>query len=160
MTWNTLTPRGRMNQAPRRMGRRGGYAPERDLFETMRDMMTMPFEGGALAEEFTPRIDVSEKDGETVVRAEMPGMNPDDVDISLQNGNLILKGEKKMENEDQGEDYYHVERGYGSFYRAIPVPDGVTEKDVKAAYKNGVLTVRVPKSDAQQGTRIPIDVES
>lgn len=160
MVFNALTPWRRNVQAPRSVGSRGGFAPERDIFETMRDMMRMPFEEGLFSEGFTPRIDVSEKNGETVVRAEMPGMNPDDVDISLQNGNLVLKGEKKLENEDQGENYYHMERSYGSFYRSIPVSSEVTEKDVKASYKNGVLTVRIPQSESQQGKRIPIDVES
>jgi HSP20 family protein len=141
------------------MAERSGFAPERDIFETMRELMRWPFDEGLMGDAYAPQIDVSETDGERVIRAEMPGLNPEDVDISLQNGNLVLKGEKKRENEDQGENYYHVERSYGSFYRSVPVPEDITENDVKASFKNGVLTVRVPKGESSSGKRIPIDVE-
>jgi HSP20 family protein len=152
-----LTPRLSNVMTPRR---NTGWLPERDVFETIQDLMRRPFDDFFGTSEFMPRIDVSEQDGETIVRAEIPGMSPDDVDVKLENGNLVLKGEKKVENDDRDENRYHVERSFGSFYRAIPVSSDVTEDDVKASFKNGVLTVRLPNSRVEgQGKRIPIESE-
>jgi HSP20 family protein len=152
-----LTPRLSNVMTPRR---NTGWLPERDVFETIQDLMRRPFDDFFGTSEFMPRIDVSEQDQETVVRAEIPGMSPEDVDVKLENGNLVLKGEKKVENEDKDENRYHVERSFGSFYRAIPVSRDVTEDDVKASFKNGILTVRLPNSKVEgQGKRIPIESE-
>lgn len=153
-----LTPRLTNAMTPRRST--GGWLPERDVFETIQELMRRPFDDFFGTSEFMPRIDVSEHNQETVVRAEIPGMNPDDVDVKLENGNLVIKGEKKVENEDNNENRYHVERSYGSFYRAIPVSSDLSEQDVKASFKNGVLTVRLPNSKLEgQGKRIPIESE-
>jgi len=152
-----LTPRLSNVMAPRR---NAGWLPERDVFETIQDLMHRPFDDFFGSSEFMPRVDVSEQDQETIVRAEIPGMSPENVDVKLENGNLVLKGEKKVENEDKDENRYHVERSFGSFYRAIPVSSDVTEEDVKASFKNGVLTVRLPNSKVKaQGKRIPIESE-
>ncbi|HMB30551.1 MAG TPA: Hsp20/alpha crystallin family protein [Desulfohalobiaceae bacterium] len=131
---------------------------ERDFFDTMRDMLRMPIDE-LFSGEFVPTVDVREKENEMVIRAEIPGLEPNDVDVSLQEGNLVIKGEKKIENEDQKDTYYQMESKYGSFYRTIPVSREISEKDIKASFKNGVLTVQLPKNKVDSGKKIPIDVE-
>ena len=153
-----LTPRLSNVMTPRR--NTGGWLPERDVFETMQELMRRPFDDVFGSSEFMPRVDISEHENDTVVRAEIPGMNPEDVDIRLENGHLVLKGEKKVESEDKDENRYHVERSYGSFYRTIPVSGDLSEDDVKASFKNGVLTVRLPNNKVEgQAKRIPIETE-
>jgi HSP20 family protein len=112
-----------------------------------------------LATPLIPRVDVFEQGNDIVVRAEMPGMKKDDISVDLDQGDLVIRGELKEESEVNEEDYYRMERSYGSFYRRIPLPDGVNEDQIKASYNNGVLEVRVPKPSDQQsttGTKIPI----
>ncbi len=107
---------------------------------------------------YVPSIDVSEDEKEIRVTAELPGMDEKDIDISLSKDLLTIKGEKRIEKEDRGRDYYHVERSYGSFYRTIPLPDGVDLDKVEASFSKGVLTVRLPKTpEAQKGIKkIPV----
>ncbi len=128
-------------------------APERrtamrtpmDMFEMFEDMWRNPFRGlDELDQQFTPAIEVSEKENEIVVRAEVPGMNPEDMDIRVENNHLILSGEKKHEHKDEKENQIHREFSYGRFYRTIPLRGEVDPGDVKAKYKDGVLTVNVP----------------
>jgi HSP20 family protein len=106
--------------------------------------------------EWAPALDVSEtKDGITV-RAEVPGMDPKDIELSLQEQVLTVKGEKKQEKEEKDEHYYRAERSYGAFARAIRLPAPVDSSKVTATFKNGVLTVALPKAPAAKGTTIPI----
>jgi HSP20 family protein len=153
-----LTPRLMDNMTPRRNF--GGLIPERDVFETIQEMMRRPFEEYFGNERFMPRIDLSEDDNETIIRAEIPGMNPNDVDIRLENGNLLISGEKKYEDENKDESRYYVERSYGSFHRTIPVSTELKEDDIKASFKNGVLTVRLPKEKIEgRSKKIPVETE-
>ena len=96
---------------------------------------------------FTPQIDVSETDKEIKISAELPGMDDKDIEVSLSKDMLTIKGEKKEEKEDKGKDYYRVERSYGSFSRTIPLPAEVQDDKVGAAFKKGVLTITLPKSE-------------
>jgi len=107
---------------------------------------------------FTPRVDISESDKEFQVTAELPGMDEKNLDISLANSVLTLKGEKKEEKEDKRKDYYRMERSYGMFRRTIPLPEGVDLEKVEASFREGVLTVTLPKMvEAQkERKRIPI----
>ena len=107
---------------------------------------------------FTPRVDISESDKEFQVTAELPGMDEKNLDISLANSVLTLKGEKKEEKEDKRKDYYRMERSYGMFSRTIPLPEGVDLEKVEASFREGVLTVTLPKMvEAQkERKRIPI----
>ncbi len=104
-----------------------------------------PFEGRIGT--FAPRIDVSETDREITVSAELPGLDEKDIDVSLSDDMLTIKGEKKDEKEDKGKDYYRMERSYGSFSRTIPLPVEVQADKVDATFKKGVLTVTLPKSE-------------
>jgi HSP20 family protein len=105
--------------------------------------------------EFTPRVNVTEREKEFEVTAELPGMVESDIDITLSRDSITVKGEKKQEIEDKGDNYYRMERSYGSFSRRIQLPTDVIDKDnVEAEFKNGVLTVTLPKlEDAQPISR-------
>lgn len=95
---------------------------------------------------FNPQVDVTENDQEIKVAAELPGLTEKDVEVSLANDMLTISGEKRAEKEDKGENYYRMERSYGSFQRTIPLPTEVEANKVDATFKNGVLTVTLPKS--------------
>lgn len=105
--------------------------------------------------EFSPRVNVTEREKELEITAELPGMAEDDIDITLARDVLTIKGEKKQETEDKGENYYRMERSYGKFSRIIPLPADVVDNDnVEAVFKNGVLTITLPKlEEAQQVSR-------
>ncbi len=95
---------------------------------------------------FSPKVDVTENDKEINISAELPGLDEKDIDVSLHNDMLVIKGEKKEEKEDKGKDYYKMERSYGSFSRTIPLPVEVETDKVQAKFKKGVLSISLPKS--------------
>jgi HSP20 family protein len=138
---------------------------EEDPFFALRREMDRLFDdfwGGGLLEPygaFDPRVDVTETETEVKVTTELPGLDEKDVEVSLTQNMLTLSGEKKAEKEDKGENYYRMERSYGSFRRAIPLPGEVEADKVEATFKNGVLTVVLPKT-AQAQTRKKIAIKS
>jgi HSP20 family protein len=93
---------------------------------------------------WSPKIDVFERDNRLVTRVDLPGMKKEDVSVEVTDGHLTLSGERKRETEEKKDDFYRSEREYGSFYRSVPLPDGVKLEDVKATFTNGVLEVSVP----------------
>jgi HSP20 family protein len=105
---------------------------------------------------FKPSLDVSETDAEIKVSAELPGLDEKDIDVSLMHNVLTISGQKKAEKEDKGENYHRVERSYGSFKRSIALPSEVDADKVEAAFKNGVLTVHLPKTTETQTKRIAV----
>lgn len=116
-----------------------------------------PFERGP-AGAFIPRVDVSETDREIKVSAELPGLDENDIDVSLTRDTLTIKGEKKEEKEEKGTDYYRMERSYGSFSRSIPLPVEVDTDKVEATFKKGVLHVTLPKTESaiEKTKKIPV----
>ena len=103
-----------------------------------------------------PAVDVSEKDKEFEIMAELPGLDEKDVEVKLANGNLTIKGEKKEEKEEREKDYYLSERRYGSFVRSFPLPEGVNADKIEASFAKGVLTVKLPKTaEAQAEKKFP-----
>src|ERR687887_1653056 len=93
---------------------------------------------------WTPAVDVFTRGGDLVVRAEIPGVNPEkDVDISFEDGALTIKGERGFEEKTEREDFYRFESSYGSFQRTIPLPQGIKAENVRATYENGILEVVV-----------------
>jgi HSP20 family protein len=112
-------------------------------------------EGG----EWLPSLDVSETKNDLVIKAELPGMDPKDIDISLINGFLTIKGEKKQEKEEKDENYHLIERSYGSFTRSVRLPREVQSDKITASFKNGVLRVTLPKSEEAKKKEIKIKVE-
>jgi HSP20 family protein len=93
---------------------------------------------------WSPKIDVFEKDNRLVTRVDLPGMKKEDVSVEVTDGHLALSGERKRETEEKKDNLYRSEREYGSFYRAVPLPEGVKLEDVKATFSDGVLEVSVP----------------
>ena len=111
--------------------------------------------------EWAPAIDVVTQDGDLVVRAELPGVKQEDVDITLQNNVLTISGERKAEQEEERGGYFVRERRYGSFSRSLALPEGLDESKVHARYDNGVLEVTVEGAAAvQEPKRIQIEGSS
>ena len=99
---------------------------------------------------WSPKIDVFERDNRLVTRVDLPGIKKEDVSVEVTDGHLALSGERKRETEEKNDNLYHSEREYGSFYRAVPLPEGVKLEDVKATFADGVLEVSVPLSARPQ----------
>jgi HSP20 family protein len=106
----------------------------------------------------SPRLDVSETEDAITVTAELPGVDKKDVDVSVDNDTLTIKGESKQEEEESKKNYYVSERSYGQFERVIPLPVDVNRDKVSAKFKNGVLTVDMPKSEKAKTERKKIDI--
>jgi HSP20 family protein len=109
--------------------------------------------------EWAPSMDISETKDSLVVKVEVPGMDQKDIRISLQENLLTITGEKRQEKEEQEERYHRVERSYGAFTRGVRLPVAVDGSKVSATFKNGLLTVTLPKTPAAKGTMIPIKGE-
>ena len=151
--------------SPRR-GRRGFYDPVSEvnrMFEDMLGNLARQPRGqqGTEVTEWAPAIDVVTEDGDLVIRAELPGVKQEDVDITLHNNVLTISGERKAEQEEERGGYYVRERRYGSFSRSLTVPEGVDESKIHARYENGVLEVTVEGAAAvQEPKRIQIEGSS
>jgi HSP20 family protein len=109
--------------------------------------------------EWLPSVDVSETKNDLVVRAELPGLESKDIDISMNNGYLTIKGEKKNEREEKDENYHLIERSYGSFSRSVRLPKEVQSDKITASFKNGILKITLPKSEEAKKKEIKIKVE-
>jgi HSP20 family protein len=109
--------------------------------------------------DWAPSMDVSETKESLVCRIEVPGMEQKDIQISLQENLLTIKGEKKQEKEEKDEHYHRIERSYGAFTRSLRLPVAVDAGKVTATVKSGVLTVTLPKTPAAKGTTIPVKAE-
>jgi HSP20 family protein len=107
-----------------------------------------------------PRTDVTETDEAVDVSVELPGMDEKDIDVSLSDDVLTIRGEKKAEREEKKKGYYLAERSYGSFYRSIPLPPGVDSEKAEAQFKKGVLTVTLPKTPEAQAKVRKIEVKA
>jgi HSP20 family protein len=106
---------------------------------------------------WAPAIEVSEREGNYVVCAELPGLHPEDVNVELTDGALVIEGERRQEREENQGGVHRTERSYGHFYRAVPLPDGVSADQAHANFKDGVLEVKIPiDHQQQQRRRIPI----
>jgi HSP20 family protein len=106
--------------------------------------------------EWEPKLDMSETKDAIVVTAEIPGVDQKDIEVSLRDGLLTIKGEKQEEKEEKDRRFHRVERAYGAFMRAVQLPATVDAAKVTASFKNGVVTVTLPKTVESRGTSIPI----
>ena len=106
--------------------------------------------------DWSPRIDISESEKSFELRAELPGLEKKDIDLSMKDDALVLSGEKKQSNENDSEHYYSRERFYGKFQRGFRFSAPVNEDGIKAVFKNGVLTVTVPKAEIPEPAKILI----
>ena len=108
---------------------------------------------------WSPPVDILETENDLVLKADLPDIDPKNVGIQLENGTLTLKGERKFEEQKNGHKGYHrIERSYGSFVRAFSLPDTVDGERVKADYKNGVLTVTLPKKEVAKPKTINVEI--
>ena len=106
-----------------------------------------------------PALDVYEKGDEVVVKAEIPGMTKDQIEVHLTDSTLTVTGEKKQEEEVKDKDYYRCERSFGSFARTVQLPAEVKTEGAKATFKDGVLEVRLPKSEAAKRRAVKVQVQ-
>lgn len=125
-----------------------------DRWSLFRPLQRLTTDSGVWA----PRTDVYEKDGALVVEAELPGVKKEEMTVEVVDGDLVIRGERKAEKEVKEENYYRMERSSGSFYRRLPLPEGVTAEQIEATMTDGVLRVRVPKpaESKPEPTKIPI----
>jgi HSP20 family protein len=103
-----------------------------------------------------PQIEVTQRPGALVVRADLPGLNADEIDVSVENGMLVISGERRQERREEDEGFVRTEVVYGTFYRAIPLPDGADEDNIAATFRNGVLEVTVPVAERDAGRRVQV----
>lgn len=115
-------------------------------------------QGGRGQSYWAPQMEVFQRGKEMVVRADLPGLSADDVQIDVEDGVLTISGERRQTNEDRQEGFYRSERSYGTFARSIALPEGVDEEQVNARYEHGVLevTVPLPQQQRQRGRRVQI----
>ena len=137
-------------------GRRRGYDPFEDIFRQFQEMERLMSEMmGGFGREFPgfeagfePRIEMYETPDEVVVKAEMPGLEKDSIDVKVRGNYLIIKGVKKQENKEEKENVFFSESFYGEFQRVIPLPVEVKEEGIEAIYDKGILEIRLPKADS------------
>ncbi|MGH9359996.1 MAG: Hsp20/alpha crystallin family protein [Terriglobia bacterium] len=144
------------------------WEPFRDLLTTqdrfnrlLNETFSNVFSGEQFsAKSWTPPVDIFETDHDLIVKTELPGIDPKDVEVRVEDGTLYLKGERKYENEVKEQNYHRVERAYGSFMRSFTLPSSVNTDDVKAEYKDGVLTLTMAKREEAKPKTIKINVAS
>lgn len=112
-----------------------------------------------LGGQWAPAIDVYDSKDNLLVKADLPGLTKDEIEVSIQDNNLVLKGEKKKDTEINEENYFKTERFYGSFFRTIPLPSSVDAGKVDAKYQDGVLTLTLPKKEEAKPKQITINVK-
>jgi len=144
------------------------WEPFRDVFSTQdrfnrlfNQTLSQMFgeENGKLGT-WSPAVDVFETDQNLVVKAELPGIDPKDVEIRVENNTLFLQGQRKFENEVKEENYHRIERSYGSFTRTFALPGSIDAEKVSADYKSGVLTLTLPKREEAKPKTIKINVSN
>jgi HSP20 family protein len=106
--------------------------------------------------DWTPAVDVKEEDDRFLIQADIPGVDPKDIEVHMDKGMLTIKGERKSEARDEHNGYKRVERVYGSFFRRFTMPDTADAENIKAESKNGVLEIVIPKKPAEQPRRIEV----
>lgn len=113
--------------------------------------------GSAASGRWVPALDVTESEGSWVVTVELPGTKREDIGLEIHDDMLTIRGEKKSEREEQSEKRHYVERAYGSFTRSFRLPAHVAPDRIKASFKDGVLTVEIPKTEAHKPKTIDIE---
>lgn len=134
----------------------------RDEIDRLFDRFLAPVTTGTQAFEavWSPNVDMYETDKELVIKAELPGLSSKDVDITLTDDSITIKGERKQTEEVKGENYYRRESCYGAFQRTLPIPVPVKKENVKATFKDGVLEIRLPKEKVEsKGIKIKVEEE-
>jgi len=132
---------------------------QRDFDRLFREAFSPKFGEGELSTRtWAPAVDIYENGDNLVLKAELPGINPDDVEIRVEDNTLYLKGERKFEKEVKEQNYHRVERSYGTFTRSFSLPNSVDADKVGASYQDGVLTLTMPKKEEAKPKTIKINV--
>ncbi|TKS59902.1 MAG: heat-shock protein Hsp20 [Nitrospira sp.] len=134
-----------------------------DMSERLNRVFTRPASrtGGKehlIVADWVPTVDISETDGEYLIKAELPDVKKEDVKVTVEDGVLTLQGERLREKEEKGKKYHRVERSYGSFLRSFTLPESVDESGVKAEYKDGLLNLHLPKTEKVKPKAIDVKV--
>jgi len=108
------------------------------------------------AAQWTPSVDISEDENEYLIKAELPEVGKEDVKVTVENGVLTLRGERRFEKEEKARKYHRIERSYGSFMRSLAMPDDADAEKVAAEFKDGLLKVHLPKSEAKKPREIEV----
>jgi HSP20 family protein len=116
------------------------------------------FFGDPAVRPWTPAVDIVETEDELTLRADLPGMNQEDIDVQIENGTLTLKGTRKLEQEEKDKGYHRIERSYGSFMRAFSLPETVDAETAKASYKDGVLQIAFARREAAKPKSVKVNV--
>jgi HSP20 family protein len=111
---------------------------------------------GVATRRWVPAIDLIEEDDHLVLRADLPGLNEEDVNVEVKDGVLTISGERRAEEKTEDKGYHRVERAYGSFSRSLSIPEGIDPEQVSAEFDNGVLEVRIPKPEERKPHRVQI----
>lgn len=128
---------------------------ERSL-ESMRRLIRPEEETATVV--WAPSVDIKEEANRYVVQVDLPGVKPEDIEVTLQNGVLTIKGERQTEAKEEKENYRRIERFYGSFFRRFTLPETVEEEKIEANYDKGVLTISIPKKPEVQPKKISVKV--
>ncbi len=140
------------------------WDPFRDL-ATLRERMNRLFEEAytsrgekkdMVASTWNPSVDIYETENELVLKAELPGVDEDDIEIKIEDSTLTLKGDRKFEKETKEENYHRIERSYGSFYRSFTLPRNIDQDKIKAESENGILKVTMPKKAELKPKKVKI----
>jgi HSP20 family protein len=151
--WRKTEPFGFMTDFEREIDRWFGD----DWFDI--DSMAGRSFGDIMGSSRAPAVDVEEKNGKYILRADLPGVKKHDIHVELKDGYLTLSGERTMENEEKKKNYRRIERAYGRFERSFRVPESVKEKDIHASFKNGILELTVPVKEGIKHKAIDVKVE-
>jgi len=132
---------------------------QRDFDRLFRDTFSPLFGETELStRSWAPPVDIYETDNDIVLKAELSGVDPKDVEVRVEDNNLYLKGERKFEKEVKEQNYHRVERSYGSFARSFSLPGSIAADKVKAEFKDGLLTITIPKREEAKPKTVKIDV--
>jgi len=149
-----------LNKLANREGRAALHPWQNDLRNLLDDFWNDHWDGGvSRGTSWAPAVDIEETAEAYVLRAEMPGLKKEDVKISLSNDVLTISGEKKFEEKSQDKRYHRVERSYGAFQRSFALSAPIQADKVSASFKEGILTVMVPKSEEAKPREIDIQVD-
>jgi HSP20 family protein len=170
---HALTPTSTREESRRDLWRQWGSSrSDRSPFRTLQRMAdeidrvfedvgfgrswSRPFWREASSDSWAPEVEVFQKNNELTIRADLPGLKRNDVKVDITDNQIYIQGERKHEHEEERDGYYRSERGYGSFYRTIPLPEGTITDQAKANFKDGVLEIRMPAPPASRGRRLEI----
>jgi HSP20 family protein len=150
------TAPARVNES-QRLSRAGRIATPWDLMRRMSAELDRLVHDQDVGVDWIPQVEVAERKDAVVVRVELAGVAPDEVDVTMDNGILTISGQRQSERREEQDGIVRTERSYGTFARTVPLPDGTDESQATAVFRNGVLEVTVPSSGRGRGRRIAVE---